>query len=108
MKYKLNYSSIASALFFGTAMSGMEGWIYKVVTLMDLKGKDDAPQYNANEHIQVFYVIFYFLGGIITLNFFVSIMLVTYKRVKERFSGEKGFSYIQKIWLSIKIYILSL
>ena len=108
VKYKLNYSSIISALFFGTTMSGMEGWIYKVVGVMDLKGKDNAPQYNANEHFQIFYVVFYFLGGIITLNFFVSIMLINYRRAKESFSGEKDFTYIQKQWLSIKIYILSL
>ena len=75
---------------------------------MDLKGKDNAPQYNANEHFQIFYVVFYFLGGIITLNFFVSIMLINYRRAKESFSGEKHFTYIQKQWLSIKTYIYSL
>ena len=108
VKENLNLSSIISAILFGIANWTMEGWIYDLMGDMDLTGKDNAPQYNANEHIQIFYPAIFFFGGIILWNFFVSSMLVNYRRTKEELSGEKHLSEIQKKWLSIKSYILLL
>lgn len=86
----------------------MEGWIYDLMGDMDQAGKDYAPQYNANEHIQIFYISIFFFAGLILWNFFVSSMLVNYRRTKEGLSGEKHLTEIQKKWLNIKSYILLL
>ena len=45
---------------------------------MDLDGKDHTPRYNANQHIQIFFVAYYFLGTVATLNFLVSTVLLNY------------------------------
>ena len=83
IKEKLNFASVPSVVFFGSIFSTMEGWLYKVIALMDANGKDKAPQYNANEHIQIFFVVLYLGAGIIVLNFMYSIMLINYKRKRQ-------------------------
>ena len=45
--------------------------------------KDKAPKYNANENSQIFYMALFLLGGIILLNFFISIVLINLKKTKE-------------------------
>ena len=45
---------------------------------------------------------------LILLNFFISIVMINYKRTAEEFSGEKKLSGAEKQWLSMKEYILSL
>ena len=60
MKENLNLSSIISAILFGIANWSMEGWIYDLMGDMDQAGKDHAPQYNASEHIQILYSVFFF------------------------------------------------
>ena len=64
-------------------MAIMEGWLYKMMALMDASGKDHAPQYNANEHIQIFLMVLHLGAGIIILNFLDSIMLINYKRKRQ-------------------------
>ena len=96
IKYKLNFSSVPATLFFGVATCSMEGWIYKITTLMDANGKDNAPQYNTNEHIQIYFLALFLVGGIVALNLLVSTVLVNYKKTKEELSGEKHLTAIQK------------
>ena len=79
----MNFSSVPITLFFGTSVSTMEGWLYSMMGSMDFNGLGHAPQYNATEHIQIFYLVLYLAGGIIALNFLVSTVLINYGRIKE-------------------------
>ena len=108
VKYKLNHSSVVSAMLFSTTVSTMEGWVYQLMNAMDFNGQGKAPKYNANEHIQIFYLLLFLVGGIILLNFFIGTVLSNYRRIKEGLSGEKHLSPIQGQWLKVKTYILSL
>ena len=107
VKRTLNFQSLMSTLVIGTAICVMEGWSYHMAETMDLRGKGNAPSYNSNEHIQIFYLSVFF-GGMILVNFFVSIMMLSYTRAKQALSGEKGLTAIQRKWLNVKTYILSL
>lgn len=107
VKRTLNFQSLISTLVIGTAICVMEGWSYHMAETMDLRGKGNAPSYNSNEHIQIFYLSVFF-GGMILVNFFVSIMMLSYTRAKQALSGEKGLTAIQRKWLNVKTYILSL
>ena len=108
IKHKLNFSSLGTTMFFGIAVCSMEGWVYKVATLMDANGKGNAPRYNANEHIQIYFLALFLTGGIIAVTFIVITVLVNYKQTKEELSGERDLTPTEKQWLGIKTYILSL
>ena len=107
VKYKLNFSSLILGLLVGTIISTMEGWVYKMIEAMDNNGEGYAPSYNAHEHVQIIYVLIFF-AGMIGVNFFVSIVLVNYRTIKQKLSGERYLNKVQKDWLGIKTYILSL
>ena len=108
IKHKLNFSSVGSTLFFGTVTCSTEGWIYKMTTVMDANGKGNAPQYNASEHFQIYFLGLFLVAGIIALNLIMSTVLVNYKKIKEELSGEQHLTSLQRQWLTIKTYILSL
>ena len=86
----------------------MEDLLSEVILRMDLNGKDQAPQYNANQHIQIFLFFLFLVVGIITLNFLVSAVLINYRKAKEDISGEKDLTSLEEQWLTLKTYILSL
>ena len=67
----------------------LEDLTSQMAKAMDLDGKDHTPRYNANQHIQIFFVAYYFLGTVATLNFLVSTVLLNYQKTKEELSGEK-------------------
>ena len=89
VKFTCNFSWLFTTIVEGTGINTMEGWIYGMMRMMDLSGKDRTPTYNSNEHIQIFYVFLHFIGAIILFNFIVSMMLINYRKVKEHISGEK-------------------
>ena len=76
--------------------------------MMNFNGSDNAPSYNANEHIQIFFIIFFFLGNMIILNSFISLSLITFKKLKEEKTGEKYINETEKTWLKLKISISGL
>ena len=92
VRENINMSSILSSQYFGILFVTMEGWIYKVIRLMNISGPGRAPSYNANEHIQIYFVAVFFLGGILGLNIYISIVLVGFRKAKERLSGEASLS----------------
>ena len=107
VKHKINYSSILDSMLALFMLSSMEGWIGMMTEAMDFNG-DKAPSYNQNEHIQIFFVVFFFLGNMVILNCFIGVTLYNFKKIKERETGEKGMTKIEKLWLRIKVQILQL
>ena len=105
---KPNLSSMLEAVLALVSICSMEDLAPQMAALMDLNGKDNAPKYNANEHIQILVVIGYLVGGVLALNFIASTVMLNYRRVKEELSGEKGLTHAVKEWLRIQNYILSL
>ena len=89
-------SSPLHSLYFGILMTTMEGWIYLMSDIMDMNGKGQAPLYNANEHIQIYLLFVFFVGGILLLNIYISFSIVNFQRIKERLSGEADLSETQK------------
>lgn len=89
-------------------IGAMEGWVYFMTKMMNFNGTGNAPSYNANEHIQIFFVIFFFFGNIIILNSFISLSLITFKKIKEKETGEKYLNETEKIWLRLKLQIIEL
>ena len=83
----LNFSSPLSTLVIVIGIYTMQGWLHTLAQAMDLNGAGLTPVYNANEHIQIFYILLYLVGGVILFNFFVGLLLFNYRRVKEQVSG---------------------
>ena len=108
VKEPLNFSSYLDVTFLFMSFCSLEDLTTQMVKAMDLNGKDNTPQYNANQHIQIFFILLYFFVTIVALNFFVSTILLNYKRIKEELSDEKHLTAPQRYWLRIKAYILSL
>ena len=50
-------------------------------------------------------MVMFFLGGIFGLNFYISILLVGFRKAKEKFSGEAKLTELQKQWLRVKSLI---
>jgi hypothetical protein len=65
----------------------MGGWLFLMVDAMDMNGEGMNQSINANLHIQVFYLMLFFCGNIIFLNFFISFTLNCYKNIKEQETG---------------------
>ena len=108
VKENINMSSVLSSQYYGILSVTMEGWIYIVIDLMNVNGAGKAPSYNANEHIQIYFVGVFFLGGILGLNIYISILLVGFRKAKERLSGEASLNELQKQWLKVKALILQM
>ena len=83
VKQKVNFSSYLDVTFLYMSFCSMEDLTTPMVQAMDFSGRGKTPQYNANEHIQIFYVILYLLGCIVTINFLVSIVFITLRKTKE-------------------------
>lgn len=108
VKRTLNFSNPFSSLLYLYLVATMEGWMVLMQNAMNLNGVDRAPSYNSNEHIQIFFVFFFFFGNLIVLNFFISYTLFLYKKIKENETGEWRITENEKSWLSIKLQILAL
>ena len=106
VKYKIHFTDVFSSLLSLFFIGTMEGWIYFMKNMMDFNGKDMAPSYNANEHIQIFFVIFFFFGNLIILNSFISLSLITFKKLKEKETGEVYLNETEKMWLRLKSQIV--
>ena len=108
VKHQINFSHVFSSMLSLFFIGTMEGWVYFMQKMMDFNGAGKAPSYNANEHIQIFFVFFFFLGNIIILNSFISLSLITFKKIKEKETGEKYLNDIEKMWLRLKLQIIEL
>ena len=108
VKHQINFSHVFSSLLSLCFFGAMEGWLYYMQDMMNFNGGGNPPSYNANEHIQIFFVIFFFFGNIIILNSFISLTLVTFKRLKEKETGEKYLNDTEKMWLRLKLQIIEL
>ena len=106
VKEKVNFSSYLDVTFLLMSSCSLEDLTTQMVKVMDLNGEGNTPQYNANEHIQIFFIAFYFLIVIVN-NFLISAVLLNYRKIKEELSEEKHLTTPQKYWLRIKTYILS-
>ena len=108
VQYQINMSSPLHSLYFGILLTTMEGWMYLMSDFMNMNGRDQAPLYNANEHIQIYLLLVFFVGGILLLNIYISFSIVSFQRTRERLSGEANLSEAQKQWLHIKAFILQM
>ena len=87
VKHQINFCHVFSSLLSLFFIGSMEGWVYYMQKMMNFNGGGNAPSYNANEHIQIFFVVFFFIGNIIILNSFISLTLITFKKIKEKETG---------------------
>ena len=108
VKHRINYSTIFDSMLAMFMVSSMEGWIGMMAEAMNFSDPGKAPSYNQNEHIQVFFVAFFFLGNMVIINCFIGLALYNFKKIKERETGEKGMTEIEKHWLRIKMQIVQL
>ena len=108
MKHKVNYSTVFDSMLAMFMLSSMEGNVDMMMEAMNFNGAGKAPCYNQNEHIQIFFVVFFFLGKMIILNCFIGLTLYNFKKIKERETGEKGLTRLEKLWLKMKVQILQL
>ena len=92
MKHKVNYSTVFDSMLAMFMLSSMEGWIGMMTEAMNFNGVGKAPSYNQNEHIQIFFVVFFFLGNMVIINCFIGVALYNFKKIKERETGEKGMT----------------
>ena len=104
--YRINYSNIYHSMVAMFMMSSMEGWIGMMAEAMNFSDPGKAPSYNHNEHIQVFFVAFFFLGNMVIMNSFIGMTLYNFKQIKERETGEKEMTEMEKLWLRIKVQII--
>ena len=72
---------------------------------MNLNGVNQQPKFNANEHIQIFFVIFFFIGNMIVLNTFISLSIWNFKKLKDRVTGENFLKPHERLWLRMKSQI---
>ena len=91
VKHKVNYSTIFDSMLAMFMLSSMEGWIGMMTEAMNFNGTK-APSYNQNEHIQIFFVIFFFLGNMVIINCFIGMALYNFKSIKEKETGEKDMT----------------
>ena len=108
VKHKVNYSTVFDSMLAMFMLSSIEGNVEMMTGAMNFNGVGKAPSYNQNEHIQIFFVIFFFLGSMVILNCFIGLTLYNFKKIKERETGEKGMTEMEKHWLRIKMQILQL
>jgi hypothetical protein len=108
VKRGLHFGTPLHSLLYLFLVATMEGWIGMMGSAMDMAGAGRAPGYNSNEHVQLFFLVFFLLGNLLVLNSFVSLSLFNYKRIKERETGEWQISAHERTWLSIKLQILRL
>ena len=81
---RFSFTNILNSVLNLIFISSMEGWSSIMALVMNFNGKDKQPVYNANQHIQIFFIIFFFLGNLIILNSFISISLTNFKKIKEK------------------------
>ena len=108
VKNRVNYSTILDSMLAMFMLCSMEGNVDMMTEAMNFNGTGKAPSYNQNEHIQIFFVVFFFLGKMVILNCFIGLTLYNFKKIKERETGEKDLTELDKLWLKIKIQILQL
>ena len=83
----MNNSNIFNALMYLFLVATTEGWITLMFPTMNLAGIDNTLQMNANEHIKIFFVLFFFFGNLIILNSFIGLSLWNFKKLKDRTTG---------------------
>ena len=108
IQQRINFSNVMQSLLALFMMGSMEGWLHFMYRVMNYNGEDNAPEYNANENIQIFFVVFFFFGNLIILNSFISISVINFRKLKEKETGEKFISEVERNWLRIKLQILKL
>ena len=108
MKHKVNYSTVFDSMLAMFMLSSIEGNVEMMTEAMNFNGVGKAPSYNQNEHIQIFFVIFFFVGKMIILNCFIGVALYNFKKIKDRETGEKDMTNLERVWLRIKVQILQL
>lgn len=82
VQHTLNFSNPLLSVEYAIIGSSMGGWLFLMVDAMDMNGEGMNQSINANLHIQIFYLILFFCGNIIFLNFFISFTLNCYKNIK--------------------------
>ena len=108
VKHTINYSTIFDSMLALFMFCSMEGWIGMMTEAMNFNGVGKTPSYNQNEQIQIFFIVFFFLGNMVIMNSFIGMTLYNFKKIKQRETGEKGMTELEKLWLRIKVQILQL
>ena len=88
LQYPFNFSTTFQSLKCVMAISTMGGWVIFMSSAMDMNGVNNAPSFNANHGIQIFFVVIFFLGNLIVLNSFISFTLECYGKIKRKETGE--------------------
>ena len=84
VKYKLSFSNVMATNLNFFYIGTMSGWMYFMQKMMDFNGSGKAPSYNANEHIQIFFVAFFFFTNLMIQNSLFSFSIITFKNIKEK------------------------
>ena len=104
----INTANLFNSTLFLFLVATTEGWISLMTPMMNMRGTDLEPSYNANQYINIFFVIFFFFGNLIMLNVFIGLSVTNFKWLKEKTTGENRLTKKEKMWLSVKEQIYRL
>jgi hypothetical protein len=104
----MNTGNLLNSLLMLFLVATTEGWISLMTPMMDFRGKDLEPTYNANQYINIFFVVFFFFANLIMLNVFIGLSVSIFKVLKEKTTGESKLSKKERMWLSVKEQIYRL
>ena len=71
------------ALLYLLMIGSTEGWLSLMLPLSSIRGKNLQPEINANPHIRLFFLFFFFVGNIVILNVFIGLSIQAIKTIKK-------------------------
>lgn len=83
VRHTLNFSNPWFSLQYTIIAATMGGWSSLMVEAMDMSGDSRSPSPNANIHIQIFFVLLFFIGNMILMNSYISLILNYFNKIKE-------------------------
>jgi hypothetical protein len=84
LQYPFNFSTTFHSLKYVAIISSMGGWVTLMNSAMDMNGFNNAPSFNANSNVQIYFMFVFFFGNLIVLNSFISFTLECYGKIKEK------------------------
>ena len=79
----LAYHNTWDSFFIGTYIATMEGWSTLMTDAMDFDEVGKVPSFNANQNIQIFFIVFFFIGNFINMNNYINIIWLNFSQLRQ-------------------------
>ncbi|XP_072838170.2 sodium channel protein type 2 subunit alpha-like isoform X1 [Pogona vitticeps] len=88
---KVNYDNVGAGYLSLLQVATFKGWMDIMYAAVDSTGVGKQPEYEANQYMYIYFVIFIIFGSFFTLNLFIGVIIDNFNQQKKKIRGQDIF-----------------